>query len=155
MDVSIKANVGSPLSTREHCLDDYELDVTTDQVLEKSDTEALPPVNIEGSEDVESAESDMIHMNNLEQLATPEPAVDNVKQSTMGPDNVNSVVGDNEQLMTKCNDDNAVLPDSCGDESDKLNTTYTIESPEQHISPATDPFAALNESLTVTPKQFG
>lgn len=35
--------------------------------------------------------------------------------------------------------------------SPKLNTTFTIETPEKELSEATDPLTVLNKSLTMTP----
>ncbi len=174
MNVSIKANVGSPSSTREQCLD--ELDMIANQPLDRSCREDSPPLNNEGSNTC-SIGSIQNNLDNLESV--PDPPVDAIRPTSTA--NTNTTVQDSQSLLpdlainptintctsaAQCNtstsiqdsnndesinDNSESLSNNSCDESDKLNRTYTIESPEKHISPDSDPLAALNESLTMSP----
>ena len=134
MDISIKVNVGSPLLTQEQCLVDQELE---DELAE----------NTGYSDDTckQMSESTKLPYTLQDDFSTsPKPSV--VKNESQDDDSASC----EEATPIRVSGD---VCSSGG--SDRLNVTFTIESPERDIAEEADPSAALNESLTLSTMQFG
>ena len=159
MDISIKVNIGSPLLSRDQCVGENELE-TNDTEGEEETAEHISSPDKSGSESSPGTNTGTC----VHSSSPPKPSMAKENHTTTTPSTTTCIctstanTGSDYQLaMPPCSPSDQPMPgatptgDDGGEEGDKLNKTFTIESPEKDMSEGTtDPLAALNESLTLT-----